>query len=215
MRVLVSLVLAVIMAGGAMAGVLAGKAVAGGNGAPEVAGVSGVREIGLPSEWPLQDGQSTSPLDLPLGSKETASYDGGLSPARGASSLTGAPSQAREVVFAGETPTNSSIRSVTSPIGSFLESNLQLGPSTTSTSGSAQAVQASREVPSNVSTLLVPWGDVNLDGVVGFDDLLLVSRALGTKPSEVAFLLMDMNGDGVVDVSDMAIVAAHLGDRFP
>ncbi len=39
MRVLLSLVLTVIMAGGAMAGVLAGKAVAGGNAVPKGTGV--------------------------------------------------------------------------------------------------------------------------------------------------------------------------------
>ena len=54
MRVLLSLVLTVIMAGGAMAGVLAGKAVAGGNAVPKGTGVSGVRDIGLPSEGPVQ-----------------------------------------------------------------------------------------------------------------------------------------------------------------
>ena len=138
-----------------------------------------------------------------------------LSPVSGASAFTGAPNQAREVVFAGETLTDVTVRSMTSPISSFPESSLPLSLSTVATSNSVQVVQASREVPSDVTVLLVPLGDVNLDGLVGFDDLFLVARALGTKPSEVSFLLLDMNGDGVVDVSDMAIVAARLGDQLP
>ena len=221
------LVLVLIVAAGAIAGVLAGKAVAGGSRAPQSLAVPGAREIGLPSEGPVQEPHTpltNESSGLSRGAKSSdqskhagrqASYSNkALSPVSVESSSNGAPLQAREVVFAGETLTDVTVRSMTSPISSIPESSLPFSPSTAATSA-FQAVQASREVPSDISVLLVPLGDVNLDGVVGFDDLFLVARSLGTVPSDVPFPLLDMNGDGVVDVSDMAIVAANLGDRFP
>ena len=222
------LLLTVIMAAGVAAGVLTGKAVAGGSQAAESTALQGVRETTLPSEGPLQVTQKSSSGEAPLqvrqessspqplqGSREATFPNKALSPVSGTSFFTEAPAQVREVEFSGETLTDVSVRSMTAPISSLRESSLGISPLITATSTSFQAVQASREVPSAVTVLLVPLGDVNLDGVVGLDYLLLVGRALGTVPPHLSILLLDMNGDGVVDVLDMAIVASHIGDQLP
>ena len=222
------LLLTVIMAAGVAAGVLTGKAVAGASRAAESTALPGVQEMTFPSETPLQVTQKSFSGGSPLpvrhessslnrlqGSTDATFPNEALSPISGASSFTGAPAQVREVEFSGETPTDVSVRSMTATIRSFPESSLGLSPLTGVTNTSFEAVQASREVPSAVTVLLVPLGDVNLDGLVGFDDFFLVARVLGTKPSQALFLLLDMNGDGVVDVSDMAIVASRIGDRLP
>ena len=222
------LLLTMIMAAGVAAGVLTGKAVAGGSQAAESTALPGVQEITLPSETPLHVTQKSSPGEAPLqvrqessslnplqGSREATFPNEALSPVSGASSVTDAPAQVREVEFSGETLTDVSVRSMTAPLSSLRESSFRLSPLTAVSSTSGRAFQAAREVPSAVTVLLVPLGDVNLDGLVGFDDLFLVARALGTRPSEALFLLLDMNGDGVVDVSDMAIVASRIGDRLP
>ena len=189
------LLLTVIMAAGVAAGVLTGKAVAGGIRASESTALPGVREITFPSETPLQLTQKSSSGEAPLrltqksfsggsplpvtqessslnplqGGGEATFPNEALSPVSGASSFTGAPAQVREVEFSGETPTNESVRSMTATISSFPESSLGLSPLTGVTNTSFEAVQASREVSSAVTVPLVPLGDVNLDGLVGFD----------------------------------------------
>ena len=51
-------------------------------------------------------------------------------------------------------------------------------------------------------------GDVNGDGVVNIQDLVLVAGALGqTGPNDA-----DMNGDGVVNIQDLVLVAGALGN---
>jgi len=54
-----------------------------------------------------------------------------------------------------------------------------------------------------------PWlpltGDINGDGIVNVDDLLLVLGAWGPNPGHPA----DINGDGVVNVEDLLIVLAN------
>ncbi len=57
-------------------------------------------------------------------------------------------------------------------------------------------------------------GDVNGDGYVGFDDLLLVAGALGTVPLAAEARVLDWNLDGQLDVRDLAIVASRLGSRL-
>ena len=52
-----------------------------------------------------------------------------------------------------------------------------------------------------------------MDGVVDTSDLLLVTRALGTMPTNQP--IVDWNGDGQVDVLDLAILASHLGEMLP
>ena len=51
-------------------------------------------------------------------------------------------------------------------------------------------------------------GDVNGDGVVNIQDLVLVAGALGqTGPNDA-----DMNGDGVVNIQDLVLIAGALGN---
>lgn len=57
-------------------------------------------------------------------------------------------------------------------------------------------------------------GDVNGDGYVGFDDLLLVAGALGIVPLAAEARVLDWNLDGQLDVRDLAIVASRLGSRL-
>ena len=49
-------------------------------------------------------------------------------------------------------------------------------------------------------------GDVNMDGLVGADDLEILARGLGKTGSP---LVGDVNGDGVVDVTDLVIPAKN------
>ena len=53
-------------------------------------------------------------------------------------------------------------------------------------------------------------GDVNRDGQVNIQDMVLVARQFGkTVPANSA---VDVNGDGVISILDLIIVAAHLGE---
>jgi len=56
---------------------------------------------------------------------------------------------------------------------------------------------------------LIP-GDVNGDGKVGFDDLLILAQHYGT-PSGATLPTGDLNGDGKVDFADLLILAQHYG----
>jgi hypothetical protein len=54
-------------------------------------------------------------------------------------------------------------------------------------------------------------GDVNGDGVVDCDDIMLVKASLGKSTGQDAFnLAADVNGDGIVNIRDQAFVAQHL-----
>ena len=52
-----------------------------------------------------------------------------------------------------------------------------------------------------------PSADVNEDGVVNVQDLVLVSSHLGETGENIA----DVNGDGVVNIQDLVLVASELG----
>ena len=52
--------------------------------------------------------------------------------------------------------------------------------------------------------------DVNRDGVVDVEDLVLVAATLGTTPPKDAIPQTDVNGDGVVNNDDLALVMAAL-----
>ena len=56
-------------------------------------------------------------------------------------------------------------------------------------------------------------GDVNEDGVVDVEDLLMVTADLGPPPFDHP--RADANGDGAVDVGDMVAVAIRLGHGAP
>ena len=65
-------------------------------------------------------------------------------------------------------------------------------------------VQQQARVP---QTLL--W-DINNDGVVDIQDLILVANSFGEEPSE--YPKVDVNKDGRVDIIDLLIVVAHFGE---
>lgn len=56
---------------------------------------------------------------------------------------------------------------------------------------------------------IIPW-DVNSDGIVDIQDLILVSNNFGTAPFEND--KVDVNNDGRVNIIDLLIIAAHLGE---
>ena len=70
-----------------------------------------------------------------------------------------------------------------------------------------EALPEMREQVRVPQTLL--W-DINNDGVVDIQDLILVSNSFGEEPSE--YPKTDINKDGRVDIIDLLIVAAHFGE---
>jgi len=52
-------------------------------------------------------------------------------------------------------------------------------------------------------------GDVNGDGVVNIQDLVLIAARFGQTGAEPA----DVNGDGVVNIQDLVLVASHFGQN--
>ena len=57
--------------------------------------------------------------------------------------------------------------------------------------------------------LMLPW-DINNDGIVNIQDMILVSNSFGEAPSE--YPKVDVNNDGHVDIIDLLIVAVHFGE---
>ncbi len=55
----------------------------------------------------------------------------------------------------------------------------------------------------------LPW-DIDDNGVVDIEDLLLISNSFGSKTIDNP--KVDVNKDGIVDIIDLLIVAAHLGE---
>ena len=65
-------------------------------------------------------------------------------------------------------------------------------------------------IPSRVAcTQTLKW-DVNDDGIVDIEDLLLVANSFETNTPE--YLKVDVNKDGRVDLIDFLLVASHLGE---
>jgi hypothetical protein len=60
--------------------------------------------------------------------------------------------------------------------------------------------------------LKVLWADVNDDGVVNSQELVLVNNI---RNSGVYNILEDLNGDGVVDINDLYIVRNRVGTSLP
>ena len=56
---------------------------------------------------------------------------------------------------------------------------------------------------------MLPW-DINDDGIVDIQDLLLVSKSFGAEILE--YPKVDVNQDGNVDIVDLLLVAAHFGE---
>lgn len=63
-------------------------------------------------------------------------------------------------------------------------------------------------------TIALP-GDVNEDGVVDIEDLVLVALAWGTGPGDPRWNLMaDLNEDNFIDIVDLATVGSHIGQQL-
>ena len=56
---------------------------------------------------------------------------------------------------------------------------------------------------------ILPW-DINSDGIINIQDLVLVSNSFGTKP--LKHPRTDVNQDGSVDIIDLLLVASHFGE---
>ena len=79
------------------------------------------------------------------------------------------------------------------------------------------------EIPYNVvqgtlkidDPITIP-GDLNNDGKVGLDDLVIFAKAYGSRPGDPNWNSnADIRGDGVVDLADLAILAKHYGQSAP
>ena len=57
--------------------------------------------------------------------------------------------------------------------------------------------------------MYLPW-DINNDGIVDIEDLIIASNSFGDE--NVENLKVDVNNDGNVDIIDLLIIAAHLGE---
>ena len=78
----------------------------------------------------------------------------------------------------------------------------------TATSGTDSAMTAEVTTTTTIEMPPTPW-DVNDDGTVNIQDLVLVAGQLGESGEG---LTADINGDGVVNIQDLVIVASHLGE---
>ena len=79
------------------------------------------------------------------------------------------------------------------------------------TSGTDSATTAEVTTTTTIEAPLpppTPW-DVNDDGVVNIQDLVLVANEIGQSGEN---LKGDLNGDGAVNVLDLVIVASHFGE---
>ena len=78
----------------------------------------------------------------------------------------------------------------------------------TATSGTDSAMTAEVTTTTTIEMPPIPW-DVNDDGTVNIQDLVLVAGQLGESGEN---LKADVNGDGVVNIQDLVLVASHLGE---
>jgi hypothetical protein len=59
-------------------------------------------------------------------------------------------------------------------------------------------------------------GDLNDDGAVNVDDLVLVTAHFGLERGDTGWEFMaDANGDGVVSVDDLTEVTGNFGKTYP
>ena len=80
--------------------------------------------------------------------------------------------------------------------------------SVTVTSGTDSTMTAEATTTTTIKPPPTPW-DVNDDGTVNIQDLVLVASQLGESGEG---LKGDINGDGTVNIQDLVIVASHLGE---
>ena len=68
--------------------------------------------------------------------------------------------------------------------------------------------------------LMNPWyrigGDINSDGKVDLQDLVLLANAYGSRPHDAKWnYYADINGNNIVDLVDLVILAKHYGQHNP
>ena len=78
----------------------------------------------------------------------------------------------------------------------------------TATSGTDSAMTAEVTMTTTIEMPPTPW-DVNDDGIVNIQDLVLVANEFGESGEN---LKGDLNGDGTVNIQDLVIVASHFGE---
>ncbi|RKU08340.1 hypothetical protein C6503_23245 [Candidatus Poribacteria bacterium] len=78
----------------------------------------------------------------------------------------------------------------------------------TATSGTDSTMTAEVTTTTTIEMPPTPW-DVNDDGTVNIQDLVLVAGQLGESGED---LKGDINDDGTVNIQDLVIVASHLGE---
>ena len=79
----------------------------------------------------------------------------------------------------------------------------------TATSGTDSTMTAEATTTTTIEVPPTPW-DVNDDGIVNIQDLVLVANELGESGED---LKGDLNGDGTVNIQDLVIVASHFGEE--
>ena len=78
----------------------------------------------------------------------------------------------------------------------------------TATSGTDNTMTAEVATTTTIEVPPTPW-DVNDDGTVNIQDLVLVANEFGESGED---LKGDLNGDGTVNIQDLVIVASHFGE---
>ena len=78
----------------------------------------------------------------------------------------------------------------------------------TATSGTDDTMTAEVTTTTTIEVPPIPW-DVNDDGTVNIQDLVVVAGQLGESGAD---LKGDVNDDGMVNIQDLVIVASHLGE---
>ncbi len=73
-----------------------------------------------------------------------------------------------------------------------------------------QAALPDMQQPTSISQML-PW-DINNDGIVDIEDLILISNSFGVEILEHP--KADVNKDGEVNILDLLLVAAHFGESI-
>jgi len=60
---------------------------------------------------------------------------------------------------------------------------------------------------------VIPFGDVNLDGKVGYRDLAIVVAKYGTRLLDPDYTPpADLNEDLLIDYKDLAVIVSHYGE---
>jgi hypothetical protein len=75
--------------------------------------------------------------------------------------------------------------------------------------------QTNQQVLMYLQNASIP-GDINGDGKVNLEDLVILAKAYGSTPGAPTWNPnADINGDGVVGSLDLAVLAQHYGQHIP